>query len=287
MTPKTIMKAPRISVVIPTLNQGPFIEETLASVFGQNWPQLEVIVVDGGSKDQTREIVERYPVTHFISEPDRGQADAINKGMRLARGDILTWLNSDDYYLPLTLQRVAAALGSDPTARLVYGGCLYLYTQDDRARVVHAPPYDRERLRVDCYLTQPSTFWTRPLWEKTGEINDALHFIMDWEYWVRASQHCAFEPLDLPLSVYRFHPGHKTSGRNLVRTSEIVSFVEQYASPEWAAVFRDVNSHLDSLIESWDKARASGRFAWHKLRHRALYRRYGAKVDAAFWQLHV
>src|SRR4051812_1742556 len=131
---------PKISIVIPTLNQGSFIEQTLASVFGQNWTALEVIVVDGGSTDQTRDVVERYPVTHFISEPDRGQSEAINKGMRLARGDILAWLNSDDYYLPLTLQRVAAVLGDDSGPRLLYGGSLYLYTEEDRARVFHAPP---------------------------------------------------------------------------------------------------------------------------------------------------
>jgi hypothetical protein len=207
--------------------------------------------------------------------------------MRLARGDILTWLNSDDYYLPLTLQRIATVLGDDRAPRLLYGGSLYLYTAEDRARVFHAPPYDRERLLVDCYLTQPSTFWTRALWDKTGEINAELNFIMDWEYWVRASQHCAFEPLDLPLSVYRFHPGHKTSGRNHVRSSEVVALVERFASPEWVAAFREVNAQLDVLIPSWDRVRAGGRYGWHRLRHCALYRRFGEKVDAAYWQLHV
>jgi glycosyltransferase involved in cell wall biosynthesis len=278
---------PQISIVVPTLNQGPFIEQTLASIAGQNWARLELIVIDGGSTDGTKEIVERYPVTHFVSEPDKGQADAINKGMRLARGDILTWLNSDDYYLPLALAQIAKVLGDDPKPRLVYGGSLYLYTQEDRARVVHAPDWDRERLLVDCYLTQPSTFWNRALWEKTGEINDKLHFIMDWEYWVRASRHCAFEPLDEPLSVYRFHPAHKTSGRNRPRCAEVVALIEGHAPPEWAAAFRDVNEHLDSLVASWAKVHAGGRYGWHKFRHRDLYRRHGAKTDAAFWQLHV
>jgi len=113
---------PLISIVVPTLNQARFIEQTLASITGQNWPRTELIVIDGGSTDGTREIVQRFPVAHFVSEPDRGQADAINKGMRLAKGDILAWLNSDDYYLPLAFSRVVAALGDLSKPRLVYGG---------------------------------------------------------------------------------------------------------------------------------------------------------------------
>ena len=278
---------PLISVVIPTLNQAAFIEQTLASIFGQNWPRLEVIVVDGGSTDGTREIVERFPVTHFISEKDRGQADAINKGMRLAKGGILAWLNSDDYYLPLTLQRIAAMLGDDPAPRLVYGGSIYVAPHENHARLFPAPRFDRERLLVECCLTQPSVFWTRALWEKTGETNVDLHFVMDWEYWLRASEHCAFEPLDTPLSVYLFHPAHKSGGRNPARVREVLGIIERFAPPEWRAAYHDVSANLSSLVESWEAVKRGGRYGWHKLRHLGLYRRHGAKVDAAFWQLHV
>src|SRR5215207_3330029 len=133
---------PLVSIIVPTLNQARFIEQTLASITGQNWPRLELIVIDGGSTDGTREIVERYPVTHFISEKDRGQADAINKGMRLAKGDILAWLNSDDYYLPLAFMRVARVLEDTTKPQLVYGGCLLLYEQENTAKLVRPQPFD-------------------------------------------------------------------------------------------------------------------------------------------------
>src|SRR6266853_4626931 len=133
--------APLISIVVPTRNQAAFIEQTLASIVGQNWPRLELIVVDGGSTDGTQEIVRRYPVQHFISEPDRGQAEAINKGFRLAKGDVLAWLNSDDYYLPLTLARAVAALGDTTAPPLIYGNCLLWYEQADRAQVARVRPF--------------------------------------------------------------------------------------------------------------------------------------------------
>src|SRR4030095_1612782 len=125
------MRTPLISVVVPTLNQAQFIEQTLASIAGQGWPRLEIIVVDGGSTDGTQAIVERYrhAITHFVSEADTGQANAINKGMRMASGDIFAWLNSDDYYLPLTLSRAAAALPDVTQPHLVYGGCLLLFEE--------------------------------------------------------------------------------------------------------------------------------------------------------------
>src|SRR6185503_1522884 len=114
---------PSISIIVPTLNQSPFIGQTLASIVEQSWPRTEIIVVDGGSNDGTQDVVRRFgnAVTHFVSEPDRGQADAINKGMRFAKGDVLAWLNSDDYYLPGTIAKVMPLLGDGSEPRLVYG----------------------------------------------------------------------------------------------------------------------------------------------------------------------
>ena len=280
---------PLISVVVPTLNQGDFIEQTLASIAGQGWPQLEVIVIDGGSTDATREIVEKYrhAVTHFVSEPDRGQANAINKGMRLARGSILAWLNSDDYYLPLALARAAHALGDPTRARLVYGDCLLLFETDGTAKIARAKAFTREALTTSSLIHQPSAFWTRALWEKAGELEENYRFVLDWDWWLRAAAHCAFEPLNQCLAVYRFHSGHKTGSGNPQRVEEIIALVEKHAAPRDAAVFRAVAARLQAMSATWERFAVHGGYRWHKLRHLDLYLRYGDMVDTAFWQLHV
>ena len=267
--------SPLISIVVPTLNQAAFIEQTLASIVGQNWPRLELIVIDGGSTDGTREIVERYPVKHFISERDSGQAEAINKGMRLATGDVLAWLNSDDYYLPLTFARALDALGETSVPRFVYGNCILWYEEEQRALVERSRPFDREVLRRCTYLIQPSSFWTRALWEKTGPLNQDLHFVLDWDWFFRASAHCEFKYVNQTLSVYRFHGGHKSSSGSPRRRQEIIRFVEEHASPEWAAAFHAVDARLPRL--------RTARF--RPLRFPGLYLRHGKKTDVAFWQL--
>jgi glycosyltransferase involved in cell wall biosynthesis len=281
------MSTPLVSVVVPTLNQAQFIEQTLASILGQTGPRTEVIVIDGGSTDATKDIVQRYPVAHFISEPDRGQADAINKGMRLAKGDILAWLNSDDYYLPLALARAAQALGDLAEPRLAYGSCLLLFEGEGRGKVARATAFPDEALHTSSCIYQPAAFWTRALWEKTGELNVDYHFVLDWDWWLRARQHTPFQPVDECLAVYRFHAAHKTGGGHRRRTEEILALVERTASAEWSAAFHDVAGRLDALAETWRRHGAKGSYRLHKLRHLDLYLRHGDKVDAAFWQLHV
>jgi len=281
------MSLPLISIVVPTLNQASFIEQTLASIVGQNWPRTEIIVIDGGSTDGTREVVQKYPVTHFISELDRGQADAINKGMRLAKGEILAWLNSDDYYLPLAFARVAEALKDTGRPQLVYGGCLLLFEQEQTARVDAAQPFDREKLTRGDTIHQAATFWTRALWEATGELTPEHHFILDWEWWLRASEHGELRPIEPLLAVYRFHGAHKSGSANPRRVQEILGLVERHATREWQEIFHAVAERLPGLIASWERFAKNGGYRWHKLRHLDLYLRYGEKVNAAFWQLHV
>jgi glycosyltransferase involved in cell wall biosynthesis len=278
---------PLISIVVPTLNQGQFIEQTLASIAGQAWPRLEIIVIDGGSTDATAAIVERYrhAVTHFVSESDRGQADAINKGLRLAKGDLLAWLNSDDMYLPCALQKAAAAISNEREPRLVYGGCLAFWEGRAQAHAWLAESWDRERLKTRAMLYQPSTLWTRALWEKTGELNTELHYTLDWEWFLRAAEHCDFTPLPELLSLYRFHPAHKSSSGNDRRTQEILALVEQRAGTEWGAAFRDVAAQLDTFPASLDRLRRLRLYRLRTLLHRDLYGRHGAKVKVALSQL--
>ncbi len=280
---------PLVSIVVPTLNQAAFIEQTLASIAGQGWPRLEIIVVDGGSTDGTLAIVERYrhAITHFISEPDRGQADAINKGFHLARGDVLAWLNSDDYYLPLALANAVRSLGDVNTAAMIYGGCLGIYESPAKAKAWPPKPFDREALKTRAFIVQPSTFWTRTLWEKTGELNPDFHFVLDWDWFLRASAHAVPRPIAEYFSVYRFHAGHKTSSGNPRRTREVIDFVETHGGPEWGAAFRDVADALPRLNSGLARLRRYHLERFKNWAFRDLYRRHGEKVDVALVQLGV
>jgi glycosyltransferase involved in cell wall biosynthesis len=280
---------PSLSIVVPTLNQARFIGQTLASIIGQCWQRTEIIVVDGGSTDDTHEVVRGFgsAITHFISEPDRGQADAINKGMRLATGDILAWLNSDDFYLPGILPKVAPLLGDGTEPRLSYGGTIALFESTNETKLWQALSFDREALKTRALIYQPSAFWTRALWQKTGELNIAQHFTLDWDWFLRASAHCDFTRVDEPLSVYRFHAGHKTGSGNPKRAEEICAFVEKSAGPEWAEAFRDIAAELDTLAPGLDRLKRLRLFGWRTLFYRRLYKRHGAKVKVALSQLRV
>lgn len=280
---------PLLSIVVPTLNQSRFIGQTLASIVGQCWPRTEIIVIDGGSTDGTREVVERFgnAVTHFVSEPDRGQADAINKGFRLAKGDLLAWLNSDDYYLPDVVGKVAPLLGDGSEARLAYGGTITLNEAKGETKLWAAPPFSREDLKTRALIYQPSAFWTRALWEKTGELNIEQHFTLDWDWFLRASAYCDFQQVNEPLSVYRFHEGHKTGSGNPKRAAEICAFVEKHAGAEWGATFRDVAAELGTLAPGLARLKKLGLFGWRTLFYRRLYKKHGAKVKVALSQLSV
>ncbi len=283
------MSAPRLSVVVPTLNQAQFIGQTLDSIIALGYLRTEIIVIDGGSTDGTGDVVRGFgdAIAHFVSEPDKGQADAINKGFRRATGDLLAWLNSDDYYLPNAFEEVAALLGDGSEARLAYGGTIARTEATGEDRLWPAPPFDREALKSRALIYQPSAFWTRALWEKTGELNIAQHFTLDWDWFLRASAHCEFQRIEAPLSVYRFHDAHKTGSGSPRRNEEICAFVEQNAGAEWGAAFRDVAAQLHKLGPGLERLKRLGLFRLRTLFYRSLYKQHGGKVKVALSQLRV
>ena len=280
---------PVFSIVVPTLNQAEFIGQTLASIAGQPWPNTEIIVIDGGSTDGTAEVVRRFgsAITHFVSEPDRGQADAINKGMALARGDFLAWLNSDDYYLPDIFRRVASLLESGDQRRVVHGGTIAWFESRNETRYWSTGALTQELLKTRAAVYQPSSFWTRSVWEKTGGLNLDYHFVLDWDWFLRASAHSELIHLDAPLSVYRFHQAHKTGSGNPRRAKEICEFVERAAGPEWGSAFREVAERLDTFGPGLDRLKRFGLWRFRKWVYPELYRRHGDKVKVALSQLRV
>lgn len=209
---------PVISVVTPSFNQAPYLETTLQSVFSQNYPALEYFVFDGGSTDGSVEILKRYAqqLAYWQSAPDRGQTDAIVQGWARATGDIVAWLNSDDYYLPGALQTVADEFQKNADVMVVIGSCL---TLDEQGRI-NGDKYARN-FNLPILLTtsggvpgQPSVFIRRSMLAAVGFPDVELHYVMDWEYWIRLALHLRPEQIRviyIPLAVSRMWAGSKTS----------------------------------------------------------------------------
>jgi glycosyltransferase involved in cell wall biosynthesis len=205
---------PRISVITCSYNQGRFIARTIDSVLAQNYPNVEHIVVDGMSTDDTPIILARYSQLRVIREPDSGQAEAINKGFRAATGDILCFLNSDDVFYPGALHRVAAEINPRRGRHVVLGRCLFIDENDGSTGVEH--PSDFRGLeqvlrvwKVHC-IPQPATFWTREVWERCGPLDEAEHLVLDFDLMCRIARRYRFHQLDQVVAGYRLHNSSKS-----------------------------------------------------------------------------
>ncbi len=225
---------PRVSVITPSFNQGRFIEETIRSVLDQRYAELEFSVFDGGSLDETAQILRSYEakLSFWRSAKDAGQAAAINEGFRQATGDILCWLNSDDLHLPNTLSTVAALLHErldEPV--VVYGGCELFRHGTTIKELRHALPFSRELLETVDFLDQPSVFWTRKAWDLVGPLDETLNYSFDWEWLLRAASLCLFVPSDAIFSRYRIHDAHKSGTGGIKRWQELCTVVRRHSSP--------------------------------------------------------
>ena len=224
MGPTEGVEEPLISIVTPTLNQGRFIEATIRSIPGQTYRRFfEHIVIDGGSSDETLAILRRHEGTYpmrWISEPDEGMYDAVNKGLRLASGDILTYLNSDDLYFPWTLGTVAAAFAADPQPDLVFGDAISVHLGTSVQRLALLLPFDRRSLTVMHSLAQPAVMWRRSLLERVGSFDPGLRFVGDLDYWLRATEHGRIRHIDEVLAVELIHGGNLSQRAAAEMTAE-------------------------------------------------------------------
>jgi glycosyltransferase involved in cell wall biosynthesis len=182
---------PKISIVTPSYNQAEFLERTILSVLNQNYPNLEYIVIDGGSTDRSVDIIKKYEnyISYSVSEPDKGQADAINKGFRIATGDISGWLNSDDIYLSNTLKNVVVYFKQNPNADIVFGNTLFI---NDKDEVIGDLKFTKFSLRSYIFkgfgLHQPSTFWKTEAFRDLGGVRDHFDFCMDTDFFMRMAR---------------------------------------------------------------------------------------------------
>lgn len=201
---------PLVSIVTPSLNQGRYIEWTIASVLEQDYPRVEHIVVDGGSTDETLGILRSQDRVRWISEPDRGQAHALNKGFSLARGEILGWLNADDVCLPGAVSAAVAVLQESGCA-LVHGGWRQIDENGDVLSEIPPIPFDyRSQLEVRNGVSQPGSLFTREAFEAVGGIDESYRYAMDYELWLRLGGRYAVRHTDRMLAEYRLHPASKT-----------------------------------------------------------------------------
>ncbi len=223
---------PKISVVTPSFNQAEFLERTILSVLDQNYPNLEYIVIDGGSTDGSIEIIRKYAdhLAYWVSEPDRGQSHALNKGFNKATGEIVGWLNSDDLYCHGALHLAAQALLGDLTAEACFGG-IYIIDKDDQ--IVNAlwptPPDKRYTFHVGLDIHQQALFWRRSLMARIGMIDESLNFVMDLDFILRILLNAKIIRIKSHLGMFRLHVAAKTTTIKGVSRKEHQVIRERYA----------------------------------------------------------
>ena len=249
---------PKISLITPSLNQGRFIEATIQSVLSQGYPNLEYIVIDGGSSDNTLKVLERYSgQLKWVSEKDDGQTNAINKGLRMASGEILAYLNADDMYLPGTLLKVARHFMERPEVMWLTGQCR-IVDEDNREVRKLITAYKNFWLRlahpamllVTDYISQPATFWRSEALDEFGYPDESLHYAMDYEYWLRL--YSKYPPLFIPeyLAAFKIHPHSKTTttGHKDVFIDEERTSIQRHTNSRMMLALHDLHRWLMTSV---------------------------------------
>ena len=213
---------PLVSIIIPSFNQGNFIEQTIKSILCQNYNNIEVIVVDGMSSDQTIEILNKYKnQISYIHEPDSGQSDAINKGLKLAKGEIISWLNSDDLYVNRNaISKIVQKFETNKNIDFIYGDFLEIDNLNNILRIYMRPAFSFNRLLRCGYISQPSTFFTKRAIQN-HTIREDLHLTMDTELWLRMSSlGYKFLHVNELIAAERLHPSAKSVSLELEQMQE-------------------------------------------------------------------
>jgi glycosyltransferase involved in cell wall biosynthesis len=254
----------KVSIVTPSYNQGQFIERTLQSVASQTGAEIEHVVFDGGSKDNTVDVLKAFvPPVRWVSQKDNGQTDAVNQGIRATDGEIIGWLNSDDVYYPGAIERVVTFFHENPDIDVVYGLADHIDLNDVAFEDYPSEPWNFDRLKQTCFICQPALFLRRRVVEQHGLLDESLHFCMDYAYWLRLGKAgVKFALLPEKLAGSRLYADNKTLGSRVKVHAEI----------------NDMFSKLFGLVpDRWLFNYAHARVQ-HNAQRRSEGRIFGAKV---------
>src|ERR1700690_796227 len=214
---------PTISIITPSFNQGKYIKRTIESVLSQGISDIEYLVFDAGSMDETVSILQSFDDSiQWVSEPDKGQADAVNKGLRAARGEIIGWLNSDDIYYPNALRLVIDFFKKNPEVEILYGMADHIDDFDKVIEPYYTEEWNYERLMEICFICQPAVFFRKSIIDRLGVLDEALRYCMDYEYWLRVGKEMPFYFLKQRLAGSRLYQDTKTLGSAIAVHEEIL-----------------------------------------------------------------
>ena len=220
---------PLVSIVTPSYNQARYLAQTIESVIEQDHARLEYLLVDGASTDGSQEIIQKYAdrIDWWISEPDKGQAEAINKGLQRAKGEYVAWLNSDDVYLPGAISRVVKTFTQNPSIGLVYGDVLAIDEKGQTTNLLRYKNWSLVDLMSFRVIGQPSVFMRRSVLEEAGYLDASYHYLLDHQLWLRMAQIAEICYIPEKLAEARFH----SESKNVARAAEFGS--EAYRILEW------------------------------------------------------
>jgi glycosyltransferase involved in cell wall biosynthesis len=239
-----------VSIITPSFNQARYLEQTIQSVLGQDYTHIEYIVIDGASTDGSVEIIKKYEneLAYWVSEKDAGQAEAINKGLARAKGEIVAWLNSDDYYLPGAVSSAVRVFEENPDVALVYGNMLAV---DEDGKPFNTMIYRQLSLQdLLCFqiIGQPAVFFRREVLEKAGMLDLTFHFLLDHHLWIRIAQHGKILHVNQTWAAARYH----AEAKNRAKAAEFGR--EAFRILEWAKSQRGLSESVSSVER---RARAS------------------------------
>ncbi|MDQ3005758.1 MAG: glycosyltransferase [Chloroflexota bacterium] len=234
---------PLVSIITPSFNQAPYLEETIQSVLSQDHPRLEYMIVDGGSTDGTVEIIKKYEqkLAWWVSEKDKGQTDAINKGFARASGEMLAWINSDDSYEPGAVSAAVKYLHENPEVGMVYGDCNFI---NEAGRVIgkfNSAQTDYRLLRQGyAHIPQQTMFFRADLWRQVGPLDTSFYFAMDYDLWTRIAARTEIKYIPQTWANFRLH----TSGKTIM--------ADDRCWPEMIRVhYRDGGSFFSTIVAKY------------------------------------